>query len=44
MMKRKIEELFIKFLMLVATVIVVGSFFLIVGTIVSKGLPRIVNL
>lgn len=40
MMKRKIEELFIKFLMLVATVIVVGSFFLIVGTIVSKGVPH----
>ena len=38
-MKRKIEEHFFKALMLVATVIVVGGFFLIVGTVVVKGLP-----
>jgi len=38
-MKRKLEELFFKFLMLIATLIVVGSFFLIVGTVVVKGLP-----
>lgn len=38
-MKRKLEELFFKALMLIATVIVVGSFFLIVGTVVVKGLP-----
>jgi len=39
MTKRKLEELFFKILMLVATVIVTGSFFLIVGTVVKKGVP-----
>jgi phosphate transport system permease protein len=39
MIKRKIEEYFFKTLMILATIIVVGSFFLIVGTIFSKGLP-----
>ncbi|WP_183572860.1 PstA family ABC transporter permease [Mucilaginibacter sp. X5P1] len=39
MIKRKLEELFIKILMILATILVVGSFFLIVGTIFSKGLP-----
>lgn len=36
---RKIEENFFKILMIIASVIIVGSFFLIIGTIVSKGLP-----
>src|ERR1700761_468531 len=39
MIKRKIEELFFKTLMILATIIVVGSFFLIVGTIFKKGVP-----
>ncbi|MDB4927199.1 PstA family ABC transporter permease [Mucilaginibacter sp.] len=39
MIKRKIEELFFKVLMILATIIVTGSFFLIVGTIFSKGVP-----
>jgi len=39
MIKRKLEELFIKTLMILATIVVVGSFFLIVGTIFSKGVP-----
>jgi phosphate transport system permease protein len=39
MIKRKLEELFFKILMILATIIVVGSFFLIVGTIFIKGAP-----
>jgi phosphate transport system permease protein len=39
MIKRKLEELFFKVLMILATIIVVGSFFLIVGTIFAKGIP-----
>lgn len=39
MRKRKFEELFFKMLMIVATIIVAGSFFLIVSTIFYKGLP-----
>jgi phosphate transport system permease protein len=39
MIKRKLEELFIKTLMILATMVVVGSFFLIVGTIFSRGVP-----
>src|SRR6195256_4567077 len=39
MIKRKLEELFFKTLMILAAIIVVGSFFLIVGTIFSKGAP-----
>jgi len=39
-MKRRIfEELFFRGLMILATIVVVGSFFLIVGTILDKGLP-----
>jgi len=39
MRKRKFEELFFRVLMILATIIVSGSFFLIVGTIFFKGLP-----
>jgi phosphate transport system permease protein len=39
MRKRKIEELFFRILMILATIIVAGSFFLIVGTIFYKGIP-----
>jgi len=39
MIKRKLEELFVKILMILATILVVGSFFLIVGTIFSRGIP-----
>ncbi len=39
MRKRKIEELFFKLLMVLATIVVSGSFFLIVGTIFFKGVP-----
>jgi phosphate transport system permease protein len=39
MIKRKLEELFVKILMILATIVVVGSFFLIVGTIFSRGIP-----
>lgn len=39
MKKRKLEESFFRVLMVLATMIVVGSFFLIVGTIFYKGLP-----
>jgi phosphate transport system permease protein len=39
MKKRKLEELFFKALMVLATIVVTGSFFLIVGTIFYKGLP-----
>jgi len=39
MRKRKFEELFFRVLMVFATILVSGSFFLIVGTIFFKGLP-----
>ena len=39
MKKRKFEELFFRVLMILATVIVSGSFFLIVGTVFIKGIP-----
>ena len=39
MIKRKIEEYFFKALMILATIVVTGSFFLIVGTIFTKGIP-----
>jgi len=39
MIRRKLEELFVKALMILATLLVVGSFFLIVWTILSKGIP-----
>src|ERR1700689_4023885 len=39
MRRRKFEELFFRLLMLLATIIVAGSFFLIVGTVCYKGLP-----
>lgn len=39
MRKRNLEELFFKSLMILSALIVVASFFLIVGTIVVKGLP-----
>src|ERR1700748_2133766 len=39
MIKRKIEEQFFKILMVLATIFVSGSFFLIVGTIFYKGVP-----
>jgi len=39
MRRRKFEELFFRLLMLFATIIVAGSFFLIVGTIFYKGAP-----
>jgi phosphate transport system permease protein len=39
MRRRNLEELFFKFLMVLATMIVGGSFFLIVGTIFYKGAP-----
>ena len=39
MKKRKLEELFFRVLMVLATIIVTGSFFLIVGTIFYKGTP-----
>jgi len=39
MKRRKSEELFFRSLMVLATIIVAGSFFLIAGTIVYKGLP-----
>ncbi len=39
MKKRKLEELFFRSLMVLATLVVGGSFFLIVGTIVYKGAP-----
>ena len=39
MIKRKLEELLFKILMILATIVVVGSFFLIVGTIFYKGIP-----
>ena len=39
MTRRKLEENFFRFLMVLATIIVAGSFFLIVGTIFTKGVP-----
>ena len=39
MIKRKLEELFFKILMILATIVVTGSFFLIVGTIFYRGVP-----
>src|SRR6201985_1204967 len=39
MIKRKLEEQFFKILMILATILVSGSFFLIVGTIFYKGVP-----
>jgi phosphate transport system permease protein len=39
MKRRKLEELFFKGLMLLATIIISGSLFLIVGTIFYKGAP-----
>jgi phosphate transport system permease protein len=39
MRRRKFEELFFRVLMILATLIVSGSFFLIVGTIFFKGIP-----
>ncbi|MFI5139489.1 MAG: PstA family ABC transporter permease [Sphingobacteriales bacterium] len=39
MRKRKLEELFFRSLMILATVVVGGSFFLIAGTIFYKGAP-----
>lgn len=39
MTRRKLEELFFRLLMVLATMVVAGSFFLIVGAIVYKGLP-----
>ncbi len=39
MIRRKIEEIFFRILMLLAIIIVSGSFFLIVGTIFYKGVP-----
>ena len=38
-MKRKAEEHFFKFLMVLSLAMIVGSFFFIVGTITFKGLP-----
>lgn len=39
MKKRKLEESFFKLLMILSSIIIVGSFFLIVGTIIWKGWP-----
>ena len=39
MRRRKLEELFFRSLMVLATIVVGGSFFLIVGTIFYKGIP-----
>src|ERR1700710_1540462 len=39
MIRRKLEENFFRVLMLLAILIVAGSFFLIVGTIFYKGVP-----
>jgi len=39
MLKRKFEERFFKAVMILATIVVSGSFFLIVGTIFYKGVP-----
>lgn len=39
MKKRKLEELFFRGLMLLATVVIAGSLFLIIGTIFYKGAP-----
>jgi phosphate transport system permease protein len=39
MKRRKLEELFFRSLMVLSTIVVGGSFFLIVGTIFIKGMP-----
>jgi phosphate transport system permease protein len=39
MSRRKIEEIFFRILMVIAIIVVSGSFFLIVGTIFFKGIP-----
>jgi phosphate transport system permease protein len=39
MIRRKLEENFFRILMVLATIVVAGSFFLIVGTIFYKGVP-----
>lgn len=39
MTRRKLEENFFRLLMILATILVAGSFFLIVGTIFFKGVP-----
>jgi phosphate transport system permease protein len=39
MIRRKLEENFFRLLMVLATIIVAGAFFLIVGTIFYKGVP-----
>jgi phosphate transport system permease protein len=39
MIRRKLEESFFRVLMVLATILVAGSFFLIVGTIFFKGVP-----
>ncbi|MBS1524503.1 MAG: phosphate ABC transporter permease PstA [Bacteroidetes bacterium] len=39
MIRRKLEENFFRILMALATILVAGSFFLIVGTIFYKGIP-----
>jgi len=39
MIRRKLEENFFRVLMILATIVVSGSFFLIVGTIFYKGVP-----
>src|SRR6201997_5791565 len=39
MKRRKLEELFFRILMVLSTVIIGGSLFLIVGTIFYKGVP-----
>jgi phosphate transport system permease protein len=39
MIRRKLEENFFRILMVLATILVAGSFFLIVGTIFYKGVP-----
>ncbi|MFM7023763.1 MAG: phosphate ABC transporter permease PstA [Flavobacteriales bacterium] len=41
MNRRKTEEYFFRGLMILATIIVVASFFMIVGTILKKGLPAL---
>ncbi len=40
-MIRKAEELFFKILMIAASILIVGSFFLIISTVVVKGLPSL---
>lgn len=40
-MRKNIEETIVKFLMIVATCIIIGSFFIIIGVIIYKGLPSL---